>query len=143
VDQYGGFARQSGASLSGKDPSRIERIGVYAARYAAKNVVAAGLAGHCEVQLSYSIGLARPVSIQVETFGTSKIPESEIIARIKEAFDFRPGMIVRQFHLRDLPRLLPKDDGEDFYRRLSAYGQVGRTDMSLPWEELNQIAKLK
>jgi S-adenosylmethionine synthetase len=142
VDQYGGFARQSGASLSGKDPSRIERIGVYAARYAAKNVVAAGLAALCEVQLSYSIGLARPVSVQVETYGTARIPEQEIAARVREVFDFRPGVIVRQFRLRELPRALPPGGGEDFYRRLSAYGQVGRTDMSLPWEELNQAEQL-
>jgi S-adenosylmethionine synthetase len=130
IDTYGEYSRHSGAALSGKDPSRIDRVGAYAARYAAKNVVAAGLAEECEVQLSYSIGLARPVSVQIETFGTGTVPDREIIQRVKSHFEFRPAGIVRQFKLRSLPA----DNGGDFYRRLAAYGHVGRSDMSLPWE---------
>ncbi len=139
VDTYGGFARHSGVGLSGKDPSRIDRIGVYAARYAAKNVVAAGLAEMCEVQLSYSIGFSAPVSIQVETFGTAKIPEAEIIRRIASIFDFRVGGIVKEFQLRSLP----KQHGVDFYQKLSAYGQVGRTDLSLPWEKTDRFEQIR
>jgi S-adenosylmethionine synthetase len=139
VDTYGGFARQNTAALSGKDPSRIDRVGVYAARYAAKNIVAAGLAEMCEVQLSYSIGISRPVSISVETFGTSQIPDLEIGRRIESLFDFRLGNIVKQFHLRSLPKQL----GVDFYKRLSAYGQVGRTDLALPWEVTDRIEILR
>jgi S-adenosylmethionine synthetase len=136
IDTYGEYAKHSGAALSGKDPLRIDRIGAYAARYAAKNIVAAGLAEECEVQLSYSIGLARPVSVQVETFGTAKIADQEIITLLDKHFDFRLAGIIKAFNLRNLP-VLTKGG---FYRQLAAYGHVGRTDLPLPWEETNKVA---
>jgi S-adenosylmethionine synthetase len=139
IDTYGEYARHSGAALSGKDPSRIDRVGAYAARYAAKNVVAAGLAEECEVQLSYSIGLSRPVSVQVETFGTGKIADDAITTLVKERFDFRLAGIIKQFNLRRLPSLVKGG----FYRKLSAYGHVGRTDIGLPWEVTDKIAMLR
>jgi S-adenosylmethionine synthetase len=130
VDTYGKYARHSGDALSGKDPLRIDRVGAYAARYAAKNVVAAGLASECEVMLSYSIGLTQPVSMQVQTFGTAKIPETKIVELLTENFDFRLAGILKQFKLRQLP--LKHLDG--FYQKLAVYGHFGRTDMDLPWE---------
>ncbi|HEX8949890.1 MAG TPA: methionine adenosyltransferase [Dissulfurispiraceae bacterium] len=130
IDTYGEFSRHSGAALSGKDPIRIDRVGAYAARYAAKNVVAAGLADECEVQLSYSIGLARPVSVQVETFGTGKISDNEIAEALVAHFDFRLAGIMKQFNLRRLPTIIKGG----FYRRLAVYGHVGRMDIGLPWE---------
>lgn len=130
VDTYGEYSRHSGSALSGKDPLRIDRIGAYAARYAAKNVVAAGLADECEVQLSYSIGLSKPVSIQIETFGTGKISDEEITKIIERHFDFRPAKIIKQFNLRYLPAIVKGG----FYRKLAAYGHVGRMDIGLPWE---------
>lgn len=139
VDTYGEFARHSGAALSGKDPSRIDRVGAYAARHAAKNVVAARLAEQCEVQLSYSIGLPEPVSVNVETHGTGAVNEDEIVRRIRRSFDFRLGAIVRAFELRTLPAL--HEDG--FYRRLAVYGHVGRSDLELPWEKLDRIDALR
>ncbi len=139
IDTYGEYARQSGAALSGKDPSRIDRVGAYAARYAAKNVVAAGLAEACEVQLSYTIGLSRPVSIQVETFGTGKADDDEIARRVEKHFDFRVGGIVREFDLRSLPSLSKRG----FYSQLAAYGQVGRDDLELPWERTDKAPCLK
>jgi len=129
-DLYGEYSRYSGSALSGKDPLRIDRVGNYEARYAAKNVVAAGLADECEVQLSYCIGLSRPVSIQVETFDTGKIPDGEIAALLKKHFDFRLAAIIRNFDLRSLPSKVKGG----FYRKLAVYGQVGRTDLELPWE---------
>jgi S-adenosylmethionine synthetase len=139
IDTYGEYSRHSGAALSGKDPSRIDRIGAYMARYAAKNVLAAGLADECEVQLSYSIGLSRPVSIQVQTLGTGRIPDSEISARLEEHLDFRPAGIIRKFRLRHLPS--SAKDG--LYRKLAAYGHVGRTDLDLPWEHTDQTEVLR
>jgi S-adenosylmethionine synthetase len=139
IDTYGEYSRHSGAALSGKDPSRIDRVGAYAARYAAKNVVAAGLAKACEVQLSYSIGLARPVSIQVETFGTAQMPDERIADIVGKNFDFRPAGIVRQFNLRRLPSAVKGG----FYRKLAAYGQVGRMDIGLPWELTDKAPLLK
>jgi S-adenosylmethionine synthetase len=139
IDTYGEYSRHSGAALSGKDPSRIDRVGAYAARYAAKNVVAAGLAKACEVQLSYSIGLARPVSIQVETFGTAQMPDERIADIVEKNFDFRPAGIVRQFNLRRLPSAVKGG----FYRKLAAYGQVGRMDIGLPWELTDKAPLLK
>jgi S-adenosylmethionine synthetase len=139
IDTYGEYSRHSGAALSGKDPSRIDRVGAYAARYAAKNVVAAGLAKACEVQLSYSIGLARPVSIQVETFGTAQMPDEKIADILEKNFDFRPAGIVRQFNLRRLPSAVKGG----FYRKLAAYGQVGRMDIGLPWELTDKAPLLK
>ena len=139
IDTYGEYSRHSGAALSGKDPTRIDRVGAYAARYAAKNIVAAGLADECEVQLSYSIGLARPVSIQVETFGTGKIPDEDIKVLLEKHFDFRLAGIIKQFNLRFLPAL----NKEGFYKQLTTYGHVGRTDLALlPWEETNKIGIL-
>jgi S-adenosylmethionine synthetase len=139
VDTYGEYARHSGAALSGKDPSRIDRVGAYAARHAAKNVIAAGLASECEIGLTYSIGLSRPVSIQVETFGTSSIDEVEIERRVQAACDFRPAAIVRRFGLRRLPAT--RTDG--FYATLAAYGHVGRTDIELPWERVDLVDALR
>jgi S-adenosylmethionine synthetase len=139
IDTYGEYSRISGAALSGKDPSRIDRIGAYAARYAAKNVVAAGLATSCEVQLSYSIGFSRPVSIQVETFGTGKVSDQTIADRVEKHFDFRPAGIIRQFNLRHLPAQIKGG----FYRKLAAYGHVGRMDIGLPWELTDKAPLLK
>ena len=139
IDTYGEYARHSGSALSGKAPTRIDRIGAYAARYAAKNVVAAGLAEECEVQLSYAIGQARPVSIEIETFGTGTIPEEKIRHLIVQHCEFRLAGILRQFKLRALPALV--EGG--FYQRLGAYGHVGRTDMQLPWEETDTVPILQ
>ncbi len=139
TDTYGEYCRNSESALSGKDPTRIDRVGAYAARYAAKNVVAAGLAEECEVQLTYSIGLARPVSIQVETRGTGKITDERIAALLDEHFDFRPAGIIRQFDLRHLPALFRGG----FYRRLAAYGHVGRMDIGLPWERTDRVRLLR
>jgi len=139
IDTYGEYSRHSGAALCGKDPSRIDRVGAYVARYAAKNVVAAGLAASCEVQLSYTIGIARPVSIQVETFGTGTIADLKISELLERYFDFRPAGIIRQFNLRRLPSQIKGG----FYRRLAAYGHVGRMDIGLPWEMTDKAALLK
>jgi len=139
IDTYGEYSRHSGAALSGKDPMRIDRVGAYAARYAAKNVVVAGLADECEVQLSYSIGLARPVSIQVETFGTGKLSDEAIAALVEEHFDFRLAAIVKQFSLRHLPSIVKGG----FYRKLAAYGHVGRMDIGLPWELTDRASLLR
>ncbi|UCH24971.1 MAG: methionine adenosyltransferase [Trueperaceae bacterium] len=138
VDTYGGFSRQSEAALSGKDPTRIDRIGAYAARHAAKNIVAAGLAARCEVQLSYSIGLHEPVSVRVESFGTGRLPDDRLAERLVAAFDFRLGGIIRRFDLR---RLAQAQDGQ-LYRRLAVYGHVGRADLELPWESTADVEAL-
>jgi S-adenosylmethionine synthetase len=130
IDTYGEYARHSGAALSGKDPTRIDRVGAYAARYAAKNIVAAGLATECEVQLSYSIGLVRPVSVQVETFGTGVLEDEQIATLLVRECDFRLAGILKQFRLRFLPSTVKGG----FYRKLAAYGHVGRMDIGLPWE---------
>jgi S-adenosylmethionine synthetase len=135
IDTYGEYSKHSGSALSGKDPIRIDRIGAYAARYAAKNVVAAKLADECEVQLSYSIRLSRPVSVQVETFGTGKISDEEITAILEKHFDFRLAGIIKKFDLRFLPSLT--EGG--FYRKLAAYGHVGRSDIELPWEKVDKV----
>jgi S-adenosylmethionine synthetase len=139
VDTYGDYARQTANALSGKDPLRIDRIGVYAARYAAKNVVAAGLAAECEVQLSYSLGFSRPVSVQVETFGTGKLPDEDLAALVEKHFDFRLAGILRQFNCRHLPAL---NKGK-FYQKLAAYGHVGRKDLNLPWEATDKVGVLQ
>jgi len=139
ADMYGEFARQSNASLSGKDPSRIDRVAVYAARHAAKNVVAAGLADECEVQLSYSIGAAAPVSIHLRTFGTERIDVAQIKDRVQRVFDFRLGAIVRAYSLRDLP--MKSEDG--FFVKLAAYGHLGRPELALPWEATDRVAALR
>jgi S-adenosylmethionine synthetase len=139
VDTYGEYARHSGNALSGKDHLRIDRVGAYVARYAAKNVVAAGLAEECEVQLSYSIGFSRPVSLQVETFGTGRLSDDELAALVERHFDFRLAAILRDFNLRHLPAL----NKGHFYRKLAAYGQVGRLDLNLPWEVTDKAEILK
>jgi S-adenosylmethionine synthetase len=139
VDTYGDYARQTANALSGKDPLRIDRVGVYAARYAAKNVVAAGLAEECEVQLSYSLGFSRPVSVQVETFGTGKLADDDLAALVERHFDFRLAGILKQFNLRHLPAL---NKGK-FYQKLAAYGHVGRRDLNLPWEALDKVGVLQ
>lgn len=135
VDTYGEYCRQSEAALSGKDPTRIDRVGAYAARYAAKNVVAAGIAEECEVQLTYTIGQARPVSIQVDTRGTGKISDDEIAGQLRSHFEFRPAGIVRDFQLRHLSASFRGG----FFRRLAAYGHVGRMDIGLPWERTDKV----
>lgn len=139
IDTYGGYARSGGAALSGKSPLRIDRVGAYCARYAAKNVVASGLADECEVYLSYSIGLSRPVSLQVETYGTGKISDMEIASLIEQNFDFRIAGIIKDFNLRHLPG--KKKDG--FYRKLSAYGHMGRVDLDVPWERTDKVDALR
>ncbi len=139
VDTYGEYARHGAAALSGKDPSRIDRSAAYAARHAAKNVVAAALARACEVQLSYAIGLAEPVSFRLATFGTAKIGDEEIERRVLAACDFRVGAIERRLGLRTLP----SRHADGFYRRLAAYGHVGRMDLELPWEAEDLVDALR
>lgn len=143
VDTYGGYARHGGGAFSGKDPTKVDRSAAYAARHAAKNIVAAGLAGKCEIQLSYAIGVAQPMSINVNTFGTAKIPgenaDEQIAEIVKKVFDFRPYSIIENFDLRGLPG---KNNGR-FYQDVAAYGHFGRSDLKLPWEELNKVADLK
>ncbi|MDN5869625.1 MAG: methionine adenosyltransferase [Nitrococcus sp.] len=139
IDTYGEYVRHSGAALSGKDPMRIDRVGAYAARHAAKNVVAAGLASQCEIQLSYSIGQAGPVSMVVETFGSGNVDDREIAERLRAALDFRLGAIMARFNLRGLPGMA--EGG--FYRKLAAYGHVGRADMDLPWERTEVAAAMR
>jgi S-adenosylmethionine synthetase len=131
IDTYGEIARHSGAALSGKDPSRIDRIGAYAARHAAKNIVAAHLADRCEVHLGYAIGRASPLSISVETFGTGRFRDAELASRLRQHVDFRPAAIEYRFALRTLPALATP---AGFYRRLAVYGHFGRNDLDLPWE---------
>lgn len=139
VDTYGEFARHSESAQSGKDPLRIDRVAAYAARFAAKNVIAAGLADECELLLSYSMGLAGPVSVQCETFGTEHFEQDDIHAAITRNFDFRLGAILRDFALCDLPA----QHGGSFYRRLAAYGQIGFTDLEPPWEQTPVAGKLR
>jgi S-adenosylmethionine synthetase len=138
VDCYGQYARCSDAALSGKDPSRIDRVGAYAARYAAKNVVAAGLAEECEVQLGYSVGSARPVTVQVDAFDTGRISEAQIVERLKTAIDFRPAALVRDLGLRDLPA-----QRQGYFRKLAVYGQMGRAEIDPPWERTDRAERLR
>jgi S-adenosylmethionine synthetase len=132
VDTYGGYARHGGGAFSGKDPTKVDRSASYAARYVAKNVVAAGLASKCEVQLAYAIGIARPLAIYVDTFGTGVIPDSEIARLIQDHFDLRPAAIIRDLDLR-----------RPIYRALAAYGHFGRTDLDIPWERTDKAELLK
>lgn len=132
VDTYGGYARHGGGAFSGKDPTKVDRSAAYAARYVAKNVVAAGLAEKCEIQIAYAIGVAKPVSILVDTFGTAKIPEAEIVERITKNFDLRPAAIIRDLDLR-----------RPIYRQVAAYGHFGRTDIDVPWEKTDKAELLK
>lgn len=131
IDTYGEYSRNSGSALSGKDPLRMDRIGTYIARYAAKNIVAAGLASACEVQLSYAIGFAEPMSIQVDCFSSGVISDAEIAKRILKYIDFRLASIVNHFDLQHLPA--KRQNG--FYQQLAAYGHIGRVDIDLPWEQ--------
>lgn len=139
VDTYGEYARHSGAALSGKDPLRVDRVGAYAARYAAKNVVAAGLAEECEVVLSYAVGAAGPVSVRVRAFGSGDTDDRELTERITERLDLRLGAIVRDFGLTKLP----SQDSDGYYRKLACYGQMGRTDLKAPWESTAKAKTLK
>ncbi len=139
VDTYGGYARHGGGAFSGKDPTKVDRSACYAARYIAKNIVAAGLARHCEVQISYAIGVAKPISISVSTFGTGKIKDLLLGDVINKVFDLRPLAIIKKFNLHNLPKL----NGGTFYRNTAAYGHFGRPDLKLPWEELDKINELK
>jgi S-adenosylmethionine synthetase len=139
VDTYGGYSRHGGGAFSGKDPTKVDRSAAYACRYVAKNIVAAGLAEKCEVQLSYAIGVARPVSILVETFGTGKIDDDRILALVEQHFELRPEGILATFDLRELPK---KRNGR-FYQDTAAYGHFGRSDLELPWEQTDKAAALK
>ena len=132
VDTYGGMARHGGGAFSGKDPTKVDRSASYAARYVAKNIVAAGLAERCEIQLAYAIGVARPVSINVDTFGTNTVDEKVIAKLVNENFDLRPAGIIKMLNLR-----------RPIYRPTSAYGHFGRTDIDLPWERLDKVDILK
>jgi len=136
VDTYGGYARHGGGAFSGKDPTKVDRSAAYAARYVAKALVAAGLARKVEVQLSYAIGVAKPVSILVESFGTGKLDNDNLTALVQEHFDLRPGAIIDIFGLRDLPQ----QRGGRFYQDVAAYGHFGRSDLNLPWENVDAIA---
>lgn len=132
VDTYGGFARHGGGAFSGKDPTKVDRSGAYAARWVAKNIVAAGVADLCEVQLAYAIGMAEPVSISVETYGTAKFSYNQIIEIINKVFDLRPAAIIEQLNLRS-----------PIYYPTSFYGHFGRLDLDLPWEKLNKVDDIK
>lgn len=132
VDTYGGMGRHGGGCFSGKDPTKVDRSGAYAARWAAKNIVAAGLADRCEIQVAYAIGVARPLSINVETFGTGKIPDEKIANLISQHFDLRPGAIIRDLDLR-----------KPIYRKIAAYGHFGRDDLDLTWERTNKADLLR
>ncbi len=139
VDTYGGYARHGGGAFSGKDPTKVDRSAAYAARWVAKNMVAAGLASKCEVQVGYAIGVAHPVSINVNTFGTGVIADHDLARIIQEHFDLRPAAIIQQFDLQGLPS---KHEGR-FYQKLAAYGHMGRTDFDVPWEALNKMDTVK
>ncbi len=139
VDTYGGYSRHGGGAFSGKDPTKVDRSAAYACRHVAKNVVAAGLAAKCEVQLSYAIGVASPVSILVETFGTGIISDDQIFELIEEQFELRPEGILATFNLRNLPA----ERNGRFYQDVAAYGHFGRNDLDLPWEQTDKAAALK
>ena len=137
VDTYGGYARHGGGAFSGKDPTKVDRSAAYAARYVAKALVAANLAKKVEVQLSYAIGVAKPISILVDSFGTGKISDAELTQLVQDQFDLRPSAIIKSFDLQNLP----SSRGGRFYRDTAAYGHFGRTDILLPWEDVSQKAK--
>ena len=136
VDTYGGYARHGGGAFSGKDPTKVDRSAAYAARYVAKALVASGLTNRAEVQLSYAIGVAKPVSILVESFGSSNVSNAELTDLVQKHFDLRPGAIIEQFKLREMPSI----NGGRFYRDTAAYGHFGRPDLNLPWEEVSEKA---
>lgn len=132
VDTYGGVARHGGGAFSGKDPTKVDRSGAYAARWVAKNIVAAGLASRCEFMLSYAIGIAEPTSIGIETFHTGRVPDAAILAAVRKHFDLRPGAIIRDLDLR-----------RPIYQQTAAYGHFGRDDLNLPWEDTSRAAALR
>ena len=132
VDSYGGYARHGGGAFSGKDCTKVDRSAAYAARYAAKNLVAAGLADKCELQLSYAIGVAHPTSVMVDTFGTGKLSDEELMEIVRRHFDLRPAGIIRMLDLR-----------RPIYKQTAAYGHFGRTDLDLPWERLDKVEELR
>lgn len=132
VDTYGGMARHGGGAFSGKDCTKVDRSAAYAARYVAKNIVAAGMAEKCEIQLSYAIGVAHPTSIRVETFGTGNVSEDKLVGIIREQFDLRPAGIIKMLDLR-----------RPIYKQTAAYGHFGRNDLDLPWEKLDKVEALK
>ena len=139
VDTYGGYSRHGGGAFSGKDPTKVDRSAAYACRYVAKNIVAAGLAEKCEVQLSYAIGVARPVSIMIETFGTGKVDEQILMELVQKHFELRPAGLIHTFNLRKLPN----ERGGRFYQDVAAYGHFGRTDLDLPWERTDKAQLLR
>ncbi len=139
VDTYGGYSRHGGGAFSGKDPTKVDRSAAYAARYVAKNIVAAGLAEKVEIQLSYAIGVARPTSILVDTFGTGKVDEETLLELINQHFELRPAGIIHAFNLRNLPG----ERGGRFYQDVAAYGHFGRADLDLPWEQTDKAELLK
>jgi len=139
VDTYGGYSRHGGGAFSGKDPTKVDRSAAYACRYVAKNIVAAGLAEKCEVQLSYAIGVARPVSIMIETFGTGKVDEQTLLELVQKHFELRPAGIIHAFNLRKLSN----ERGGRFYQDIAAYGHFGRNDLDLPWENTDKAQILK
>ncbi|HDH6953596.1 TPA: methionine adenosyltransferase [Staphylococcus aureus] len=132
VDTYGGYARHGGGCFSGKDPTKVDRSAAYAARYVAKNIVAAGLADQCEVQLAYAIGVAEPVSIAIDTFGTGKVSERQLVEAVRKHFDLRPAGIIKMLDLK-----------QPIYKQTAAYGHFGRTDVLFPWEKLDKVEELK
>lgn len=132
VDTYGGYARHGGGCFSGKDPTKVDRAAAYAARYVAKNIVAAGLADQCEVQLAYAIGVAEPVSIAIDTFGTGKVSEGQLVEAVRKHFDLRPAGIIKMLDLK-----------QPIYKQTAAYGHFGRTDVLFPWEKLDKVEELK
>lgn len=131
VDTYGGYARHGGGAFSGKDPTKVDRSASYAARYVAKNIVKAGLADRCEVQVAYAIGVARPVSLMIDTFGTGKVPDEKLVAAVEQSVDLRPAAIIRKFDLR-----------RPIYKELAAYGHMGREDLGVKWEECDIADRL-
>lgn len=132
VDTYGGYARHGGGCFSGKDPTKVDRSAAYAARYVAKNIVAAGLADQCEVQLAYAIGVAEPVSIAIDTFGTGEVSEGQLVEAVRKHFDLRPAGIIKMLDLK-----------QPIYKQTAAYGHFGRTDVLFPWEKLDKVEELK
>jgi S-adenosylmethionine synthetase len=132
VDTYGGFARHGGGAFSGKDPTKVDRSAAYAARWVAKNLVAAGVADRLELQVSYAIAVASPISISIETFGTNKVPDDTIVGLVEKHFDLRPGAIIRDLELRN-----------PIYKQTAAYGHFGRDDLDLPWERTDKAADLR
>lgn len=132
VDTYGGYGRHGGGAFSGKDPTKVDRSAAYAARWVAKNLVSAGVADKLEIQLAYAIGVAKPVSIEIETFGTGRVDEERLVEIVDKVFDLRPGAIIRDLDLR-----------KPIYKQTAAYGHFGRTDLNLPWEQLNKVEEIK